>query len=175
RFNSLAQTPLNHTAPGVPVIYQGTELWNISLVDPDKRRPVDFELRKRLLKELDNLTPEAILARTDEGLPKFWVIRQALRLRHRRPEVFGPKASYRALEAKGTKAKHAVAYLRGDVVLTVAPRLVLGLKGDWEDTLLNLPGGRWLNVLTGDDVKGGEIQITELAARFPVGLFEREE
>jgi len=76
RINSLAQTLIKLTAPGIPDIYQGTELWDLSLVDPDNRRPVDFAFRRRLLNEIGGLSPEDILARMDEGLPKLWVIRQ---------------------------------------------------------------------------------------------------
>ena len=175
RLNSLAQTLLKLTAPGIPDIYQGTELWDLSLVDPDNRRPVDFTLRRQLLKELEALTSEAILARMDEGVPKLWVIRQALQLRRRRSALFGADGSYRPLTAKGTKAEHVVAYLRGDAVAAVTPRLIMGLQGDWEDTVLGLPEGRWVNVLTGDDVKGGEVEVETLLARFPVGLLERKE
>ncbi|MGH2722136.1 MAG: malto-oligosyltrehalose synthase, partial [Actinomycetota bacterium] len=80
RVTSLAQTALLLTCPGVPDIYQGTELWDLSLVDPDNRRPVDYELRRRLLDELPTLSPEALMARQEEGVPKLWVTRQALHL-----------------------------------------------------------------------------------------------
>ncbi len=74
RVSSLAQVLLKLTAPGVPDFYQGSEIWDLSLVDPDNRRPVDYELRRRLLADLEgNPTPEAILARVDEGLPKLWL------------------------------------------------------------------------------------------------------
>src|SRR5437899_7334876 len=90
-FNSLSQVLIKLTAPGVPDIYQGNELWDLSLVDPDNRRPVDYDLRRKLLAELaQGLTPEAILRRSGEGLPKLWVTRQALHFRRRRPELFGP-------------------------------------------------------------------------------------
>jgi len=87
---------LKLTAPGIPDFYQGSELWDLSLVDPDNRRPVDYDLRRRLLADLaGSLSPEAIRARADEGLPKLWLIRQALHLRRRRPELFGRDATYR--------------------------------------------------------------------------------
>ncbi|MEA3364217.1 MAG: hypothetical protein U9Q79_01135, partial [Candidatus Hydrogenedentes bacterium] len=110
-----------------------------------------------------------------EQLHGACIERQALHLRRRRPDYFGPDASYSPLAARGTKAKHAVAYLRGDAVVTVTPRLALGLEGDWKDTVLGLPEGGWFNVLTGDNVQGGEVQVEKLLARFPVGLFERKE
>jgi (1->4)-alpha-D-glucan 1-alpha-D-glucosylmutase len=173
RINSLAQTLIKLTAPGIPDIYQGTELWDLSLVDPDNRRPVNFTLRRHRLQEIEGLSPEDILARIDEGLPKLWVIRQALHLRRRRPELFGPEARYRPLYARGTKAEHAVAFLRGEGVLSVAPRLVMGLRGDWADAVLELPEGRWENILTGEHVSGGAVRLRELLARFPVGLCVR--
>jgi (1->4)-alpha-D-glucan 1-alpha-D-glucosylmutase len=81
RVNSLAQTLIKLTAPGVPDFYQGTELWDLSLVDPDNRRPVDYALRRRLLSELDGMAAEEIWRRIDEGLPKLWIIHQTLKLR----------------------------------------------------------------------------------------------
>lgn len=78
RVNSLAQTLLKLTAPGVRDLYQGTELWELSFVDPDNRRPIDYDRRRRLLAELEGATPEAIWARIDDGLPKLWVTSQAL-------------------------------------------------------------------------------------------------
>ncbi len=80
-INSLAQTLLKLTAPGVPDLYQGGELWDLNLVDPDNRRPVDFKLRRRLLAELKSLSVEEIWRRRSEGLPKLWLIRQALEVR----------------------------------------------------------------------------------------------
>jgi (1->4)-alpha-D-glucan 1-alpha-D-glucosylmutase len=174
RISSLAQTLLKLAAPGVPDFYQGTELWDLSLVDPDNRRPVDYELRRRLLDELGKeMKPEEILARMDEGLPKLWLIRQGLHLRRRRPEVFGPRSTYEPLQVSGGKADHAVAFLRGGEVAAVVPRLVLELGGDWGDTVLDLPEGRWRNELTGEEVEGGRIGLGDLLGRFPVALLAR--
>jgi (1->4)-alpha-D-glucan 1-alpha-D-glucosylmutase len=171
RVNSLAQTLIKLTAPGVPDIYQGTELWDLSLVDPDNRRPVDFSLRRRLLNESVRLSPEELLARMDEGLPKLWIIRQTLHLRQRHPELFGPEAQYRPLYAWGAKDDHVVAFLRGERVIAVAPRFVMRLGADWMDTMLELPSGQWHNILTGDEVAGGAVLLRNLLARFPVGLW----
>src|ERR1019366_2324003 len=102
--NSLGQTLLKLTAPGVPDIYQGTELWDFSLVDPDNRRPVDYARRRRLLAELSHVAPASVWARRSEGLPKLWVIRQALDLRRRDPAVFGPEGSYTPMQAEGSQA-----------------------------------------------------------------------
>jgi (1->4)-alpha-D-glucan 1-alpha-D-glucosylmutase len=170
RINSLAQKLLTLTVPGVPDIYQGTELWDLSLVDPDNRRPVDFDLRRRLLDELPLLSPEDILARMEEGLPKLWVTRQALHARREHPELFGPKGAYRPLTAEGTKARHVVAFARGEGAISIAPRLVMRLGGDWSDTTLELPAGRWRNVMTGDELEGGRVRLSDILARFPVGL-----
>jgi (1->4)-alpha-D-glucan 1-alpha-D-glucosylmutase len=175
RITSLSQTLIKLTAPGVPDLYQGTELWTLTLVDPDNRAPVDYALRRRLLDELDDATPEAVWRRIDEGLPKLWVIRQALGLRRRRPELFGARGDYRPLEPRGVRARHAVAFMRGDGVITVAPRLVLGLGGEWGDTSLELPAGRWRNELTGDLLSGGSVRLADLTRRFPVALLSRED
>jgi|LSQX01.2.fsa_nt_gb (1->4)-alpha-D-glucan 1-alpha-D-glucosylmutase len=175
RINSLAETLIKLTAPGVPDIYQGTELWDLSLVDPDNRRPVDFALRRRLLDELPSLSPEDILARSDEGLPKLWLIRQSLHLRRARPELFGSQGGYRPIFASGARASHLVAFMRGENVISVAPRLVLRLNGDWSDTALDLPAGQWTDLLSGDLWETGRIRLSELLARFPVGLLSKKE
>jgi (1->4)-alpha-D-glucan 1-alpha-D-glucosylmutase len=174
RINSLAQMLLKIASPGVPDFYQGTEIWDLSLVDPDNRRPVDYELRRSLLGELkQGMTPEEILARMDEGLPKLWVIRQGLHLRRRRPEPFG--GNYEPLRASGPRAEHAVAFARGGEVAVVVPRLPLRLNGDWQGTTLELPPGRWRNELTGEEIDGGLRRVAEILARFPVALLARSE
>jgi (1->4)-alpha-D-glucan 1-alpha-D-glucosylmutase len=164
-INSLAQTLVKLTAPGVPDIYQGNELWDLSLVDPDNRRPVDFDLRRRLLAELDGLGPEAIWARADEGLPKLWVVRQALRLRQRRPEPFASCSSYRPL---AVEADRAIAFRRGEEVVTVVPRFTTRALDPRAG--LELPPGKWHNELSGDTLTGGQTTLQQLFARFPVAL-----
>jgi (1->4)-alpha-D-glucan 1-alpha-D-glucosylmutase len=178
RVNSLAQTLLKLTAPGVPDFYQGSELWDLSLVDPDNRRPVDYELRRRLLAELKaglsaGITPEEILARADEGLPKLWLTHQGLRLRRRLPAAFGPEGGYEPLAASGPRAEHAVAFVRGGEVAAIAPRWPLRLAGEWQGTTLELPPGRWRDELSGAEVAGGTCRIADLLARFPVALLAR--
>lgn len=173
-INSLAQTLLKLTAPGVPDIYQGTELWDLSLVDPDNRRPVDFVLRRRWLAELPHLSVEAIWRRRAEGLPKLWVIRQTLAVRRRHPEWFGAGGAYQPLRVAGRKARHLVAFARAGQVITLAPRLPLGLGGDWAATTVTLPPGDWLNALTGERVVGGIQPVADLLKRFPVALLSRE-
>jgi (1->4)-alpha-D-glucan 1-alpha-D-glucosylmutase len=135
RFNSLAQTLVKITAPGVPDFYQGTELWDFSLVDPDNRRPVDFELRRRRLDELaraiDTTTDLAALARRlvttiDEGTSKLYLTRQALGFRRQHRELFLAGA-YLALTTGGPWAEHLCAFARargGDLAVVIVPRLL---------------------------------------------------
>ncbi len=175
RVNSLTQTLLKHTAPGVPDLYQGSELWDLSLVDPDNRRPVDYELRRRLLGEMKGMDAAGVLARMDDGLPKIFVIQQCLTLRREHPEWFGPEAGYTPVQAEGAKAGHVVAYLRGENVLTVAPLLVETLGGDWAGTKLTLPAGKWRNRFTGEGITHGAVELAELLQAFPVALLIREE
>jgi (1->4)-alpha-D-glucan 1-alpha-D-glucosylmutase len=176
RINSLAQTLLTMTAPGVPDLYQGTELWNLTLVDPDNRRPVDWEKRRRLLAELKAAPgPERILERMDEGLPKLWVIHRALRLRRRLPGPFGPEGEYVPLPVRGARSDHAVAFARlheEDGAVTLVPRHVIG-RGEWGETVVELPAGDWRDELTGDETEGGERRVADLLRRFPVALLSR--
>jgi (1->4)-alpha-D-glucan 1-alpha-D-glucosylmutase len=171
RVNSLAQTFLKLTAPGVPDLYQGCELWDASLVDPDNRRPVDFLWRRRLLAGLEGRTADEIWSRQEEGLPKLWLIQRALDLRRRRPQLFDASAGYEPLQARGEKRAHAVAFARGGGAIAIAPRLVLGLDDGWGDTHLRLPPGCWRDVLSGAE-HAGAIPVAELLARFPVALLE---
>lgn len=174
RINSLAQTLIKLTAPGVPDFYQGSEIWDLSLVDPDNRRPVYYELRRRLLDDLKRgMAPEEILARGDEGLPKLWLIHQGLQLRRRSPESFGPEGAYEPLQTAGSRAGHVVAFTRGGAVAAIAPRLPIRLQGDWQDTTLELPPGSWRDELNGGEIEGGRHPVADLLARFPVALLAR--
>ena len=167
RVNSLAQTAIKLTYPGVPDVYQGTELWDLSLVDPDNRRPVDYELRGRLLEETIAGDAAAALDRMDEGVPKLFLIHRVLALRARLPDAFGPAGAYEPLWATGPRARHVVAFTRGGRVLTVVPRLTLTLDGEWRDTHLVLPEGDWTDVLTGTTFSGAA-PVEKLLAGFPV-------
>jgi len=175
RTISLAQVLLKLTCPGVPDIYQGTELWDLSLVDPDNRRPVDYALRHRLLGELEGLKVAAVMARADEGLPKLWLITRALALRRRRPAAFGPEGAYTPLAVEGPAADHVVAFSRGGEVATVVPRFPLKRRGEWGDTRVILPAGEWRNELTGEDISGRAVPAARLFASFPVALLARRE
>jgi (1->4)-alpha-D-glucan 1-alpha-D-glucosylmutase len=172
QINSLAQTLIKLTAPGAPDLYQGNELWDFSLVDPDNRRPVDFELRQRLLGETKKLSPEEVWRRRDEGLPKLWLIQKALQLRASRPDIFF--GSYQPLFTNGVKANHVVAFLRNDEVATIVPRFTLELKSDWVDTILELPRGNWRNEFTGQ-MFSGRTSLSDLLKMFPVALLVKKE
>jgi (1->4)-alpha-D-glucan 1-alpha-D-glucosylmutase len=172
-INSLAQTLLELTTPGVPDIYQGNELWNLSLVDPDNRRPVDFATRERLLAELKELSVEQVWQRREEGLPKLWLIQKTLQFRSRQAGLFGADGEYEPLQAHGAKAAHIVAFARGGRSVTIVPRLVIRRGNDWADTALRLPEGEWLNELTGERAGTEERPVGELLRRFPVALLSR--
>jgi (1->4)-alpha-D-glucan 1-alpha-D-glucosylmutase len=183
-INSLTQTLLKCIAPGVPDLYQGTELWDLSLVDPDNRRPVDYDLRRKALKEIHSLTVSEIMARMDDGLPKLHLIHRALTLRRERPEWFGEAAAYTPILASGPKSDHAIAFQRGDSVIAVAPRWTMTLNNGsttgstpevWSDTSITLPEGKWLNRLTGERIKQGSVLIAGLLREFPVALLTLED
>jgi (1->4)-alpha-D-glucan 1-alpha-D-glucosylmutase len=174
RVNSLAQTALLLTCPGVPDLYQGTEVWDLSLVDPDNRRPVDYQRRRDLLAELAEAGPEAALARADDGGPKLWLIHRVLAHRRRHPGAYGPGSGYEPLGVRGPLARHAVAFARTGGLAVVVPRLVARADGGWDGTTVELPGGDWADVLTGDAVKGGPAPVADLLGRFPVAVLGRE-
>ena len=152
--NALAMQAVKLTAPGVPDLYQGTELWDHSLVDPDNRRPVDYGERRRLLRE--------------GGHEKLDLTRAALCL-----PVGG---TYAPVRARGEAAAHVLAFLRGTGHVTVVPRFPLGLaaRGGFGATVLDLPGGRWTNVLTGATLQGGEIPVTEVMGTVRVALLKAD-
>ncbi len=157
--NSLAAKLLAITIPGVPDVYQGSELYETSLVDPDNRRPVDFDHRA------------AVLAGTaeDDAAAKLHVTCSALTLRRDRPELF---TSYTPVSASGEAAGHVVAYDRGGAI-TVVTRLPVGVAATgWGDTTLDLPEGRWHDVLTGLDTDG---RLVDLLATHPVALLVRKD
>jgi (1->4)-alpha-D-glucan 1-alpha-D-glucosylmutase len=181
-LNSLSQLILKIGSPGVPDIYQGTELWDLSLVDPDNRRPVDFGIRERWLQDLLPLLEnrprpegasqilEEMLKNWEDGRIKLFCTAAALRLRRRMVDVFAG-GDYVPLTAEGAAAKHVVAFGRvsgARRVVVVAPRLVAGLYGFgtslhpwpavWGDTTLALPkewsGDRYRNIFTAEIISG---------------------
>jgi (1->4)-alpha-D-glucan 1-alpha-D-glucosylmutase len=162
--NSLALKLIQLTAPGVPDVYQGSELWEMSLVDPDNRRPVDYTERRDYLARID----DGWLPPIDEtGAAKLLVTSRALRLRRERPELFSRHAP---VEAFGPAAAHVVAYDRGGAV-TVATRLPVALaRTGWGDTTVLLAGHVWKDALTGTRFDGGPVRLADLLSRYPVAL-----
>jgi (1->4)-alpha-D-glucan 1-alpha-D-glucosylmutase len=165
--NSLSQKLVQLTMPGVPDVYQGTELWDDSLVDPDNRRAVDFDARRALLDALDAAGEAPPIDAT--GAAKLWVVSRALRLRREWPDLF---AGYAPLLATGATADHALVFDRGGVI-TVATRLPVGLerKGGWGDAALDLGGGV-TDVITGRRLSR-DIALADLLDTYPVALLVR--
>jgi (1->4)-alpha-D-glucan 1-alpha-D-glucosylmutase len=173
RVNSLAQTALMLTCPGVPDLYQGSEVWDLSLVDPDNRRPVDYAARRALLHSLSAASPEEALARGDDGGPKLWLIHRVLSHRRRNPAAYGPGSGYEPLPVSGPGPARAMAFARSGGLVTVIPRLARLPGETWEDTTLGLPAGEWVSVLTGEAAGGGTTGVAQLLARFPVAILAR--
>jgi (1->4)-alpha-D-glucan 1-alpha-D-glucosylmutase len=177
RITSLAQTLIKLTSPGVPDFYQGCELWDFSLVDPDNRRRVDYGQRMVLLNQVKAMDAGSATADWEAGTAKMFLIHRALSLRAKRPSTFGADSTYAPLTAGGRHADRVVAYLRGDRVISVAPRLVMGLLGssgeiEWDNTSLALPPGRWTDHLGGDE-HTGTVALDTLLRDFSVALLER--
>jgi (1->4)-alpha-D-glucan 1-alpha-D-glucosylmutase len=169
--HSLAMTLLKLTAAGVPDIYQGSELWDLSLADPDNRRPVDYDLRERLLRSVGSGVLGSDTRQPFQegcGAEKLWLMRRVLALRRQRPECFDARGAYMPLEVTGAERRRVVAFQRGSGVIVVAPRLTLSLTRGWRDTQVVLPAGKFVDVLTGEPAVNG--QLDALVARFPVAL-----
>ena len=173
RINSLAQTLIKLVAPGVPDFYQGTELWDLSLVDPDNRRPVDYAERTRLLEQGRSLSAAEAIAQWDSGLPKLWLIDRVLSLRAARPEEFAEDSRYQPLAAQGAHLGNLFAFRRGENLIAVVPRLTLSIANQWEDTRLPLPGGTWRNVFTLQELSSS-VTAGELFSGFPVALLLKQ-
>lgn len=167
---SLAQTLIKLTAPGVPDIYQGNEIWDFSLVDPDNRRLVDYEVRKQLLAETKNLSPEEIWNRRDSGLPKLFLIKKTLGVRKEMANAFN--GNYEPL-----MADNIMAFMRGGEIITVTPQFIQSGTGfqpvfsDRQDACptIKLPLGNWRDEFSGDNFSG-EIAVANLFQKFPVAL-----
>jgi (1->4)-alpha-D-glucan 1-alpha-D-glucosylmutase len=198
-FNSLAQTLLKITAPGVPDTYQGTELWDFSLVDPDNRRPVDYERRRRMLSELRAAAEgqdlrelaRSLVAAKEDGRIKLYVTYRGLHCRREHPGLFSA-GEYLPLGLMGAQADHVFAFARRageSVALVAVPRLLVRLdpKGEqaplgkvWQDTRLFLPrvdpALRWHNLFTGERLAAVDhdgqaaLAVSDLFAHFPVAL-----
>jgi (1->4)-alpha-D-glucan 1-alpha-D-glucosylmutase len=184
-INSLSQTLIKLTAPGVPDVYQGQELFDFSLVDPDNRRTVDFTLCERILSEIESDEREwadrcgEMLRAWTDGRAKMWVTYRALKARREYRELFD-NGSYTPLRTSGAKWQHVIAYERtlGERSVVVAfPRFVHTLMNGeirqplgnaWGDTRVALPDGNFRNLLTGEPIASGE--CSELFRTFPVVL-----
>jgi (1->4)-alpha-D-glucan 1-alpha-D-glucosylmutase len=195
-LNSLSQTLVKVCAPGVPDFYQGTELWDLSLVDPDNRRPVDFGLRARMLEEImaDAERDPAYAVQTAlEDIPsgkiKLFLIHKALAARKSNAYLF-EKGTYTELKTEGNLAGHVVAFARthfGSHAVCIAPRFMTGVVGEgdyplglevWGDTAVALPPGsprKWVDALTGRPAMAdGAIQVGDALSGFPVSLLLEE-
>jgi malto-oligosyltrehalose synthase/malto-oligosyltrehalose trehalohydrolase len=173
--NALAAKLLTLTAPGVPDVYQGSELWEQSLVDPDNRRPVDFETRTAILEAVgEGPAPELTDGLDDTGHAKLMVTAAALRARRDRPELFD---DYLPVTATGAAAAHLVGFDRGGAV-TLATRLPAGLRhrGGWGDTSIALAAGRYVDAATGREIVVDDtpVPVSSLLDPFPVALLLRE-
>ena len=165
--NSLSAKLIQLTAPGVPDVYQGSELWETSLVDPDNRREIDFDERQLLLAAIDAGAHPPI---DESGAAKLLVTSRALRLRRDRPELF---TRYAPLPAVGSAAEHVLAFDRGGAV-TIATRLPVSLaRRGWGDTTVLLPGRPVVDVITGKEYDGGSLLVGELLQSYPVALLEQ--
>jgi (1->4)-alpha-D-glucan 1-alpha-D-glucosylmutase len=188
-FNSLAQTLLKITAPGVPDFYQGSELWDFSLVDPDNRRPVDYALRQSLFAALAPLEPLAErLRQPEDGRLKLWLTTRALQFRHQHNDLF-ERGDYIPLTAPGTRASQVIAFARQygeQTVLVAAGRFFTQFPGEptgaaWGDTQLSLPApaaGCYRDVFTGRNVcadlreQPSSLRLSEAFAQWPLALLE---
>jgi (1->4)-alpha-D-glucan 1-alpha-D-glucosylmutase len=176
---SLAQLAIKLAAPGIPDIYQGDELWDFSLVDPDNRRPVDWRQHRNLLAALDNVEPTSLAADWHDGREKLFLASRLLRLRREHPALF-TEGDYQSLSAEGGRANdYLVAFARshdGTTLVVAAPRLVHHLynNGDagWGATALPLPHqGAWRDVMSGRTREvSGRMAATELFGEFPVAV-----
>jgi (1->4)-alpha-D-glucan 1-alpha-D-glucosylmutase len=191
-LNSLSMVAVKLASPGVPDCYQGNETWDFSLVDPDNRRPVDYEMRRRMLADVQAIDDPAALARLfselDDGRAKLYVTWRLLRLRARREALF-LHGGYTAVHAHGEHSRHVIAFARRHgkgAVLCVAPRLVAGLgiePGDlpcgervWGDTRIEVPfldeGAVLVDALTGREhrIANGALALAALLDIAPVSV-----
>ncbi|MEY2432693.1 MAG: (1-_4)-alpha-D-glucan 1-alpha-D-glucosylmutase, partial [Acidimicrobiaceae bacterium] len=172
RINSLAQVALRLLSPGVPDTYQGCELWDSSLVDPDNRRAVDYGKRAAALSAIDGVkVAEVWSEHRDEGWPKLALLRACLQLRRRHLDAFGHDSTYVPLTVNGEDAHRVIAFERGRRVVAVVPRLPR--RGLPDSAVVTLPEGNWTNILTGDR-HSGEASFAKLSGAFPLAVLELE-
>ncbi len=168
--NSIALKLLQLTMPGVPDVYQGTEFWDTSLVDPDNRREVDYDARRQVLTDLNFGALPQLGA---DAHAKLLVVSRALKLRRDRPELF---SGYTAVAATGEAADHVFGFDRGGAI-TLVTRLPYGLaeRGGWGDTTFELPAGSYTCALTGTAVTGGTVRAADIFSTYPAALLVQED
>ncbi|HEY7382282.1 MAG TPA: malto-oligosyltrehalose synthase [Beijerinckiaceae bacterium] len=179
-LTGLARTALKATLPGVPDTYQGTEFWDLSLVDPDNRRPVDYGARAEALAQEPDFA--ALLNSWHDGRVKQQVLARLLADRAAAPEFYA-KADYRPLAVQGAKGRHVLTFRRslgGEAVVVAVPRLVARfIDGEnpplgqafWEDTVVMAGSGRWRDVVTGTELAGDEsLRAGELFSTLPIAV-----
>jgi (1->4)-alpha-D-glucan 1-alpha-D-glucosylmutase len=189
-LNSLAQTLIKITSPGIPDFFQGSELWDLSLVDPDNRRPVDFDIRKTFLTEIMKLEGDKnflmnLMAKPESGKIKLFLSYRALFARRENQSLF-EKGDYIPLRAEGTHADRVFGFARRDEsswAITIIPRLLTNLvtEGEyplgekvWENTSFTMPEGCpsiWENAITGEKLRVEDrLHVSEVFTSFPVAL-----
>ncbi|WDF32608.1 malto-oligosyltrehalose synthase [Arthrobacter agilis] len=168
--NSIGLKLLQMTMPGVPDVYQGTEFWDTSLVDPDNRREVDYDARRQVLTDLNF---GALPQLGEDAHAKLLVVSRALKLRRDRPELY---TGYTAVVPSGEAADHVFGFDRGGAI-TLITRLPHGLsqRGGWGETTVELPAGRFTCALTGASVSGGTVRAADLFSTFPAALLVQED
>ena len=149
-------------------LYQGGEVWDLSLVDPDNRRPVDFERRRHLLAALAGTDPPAAVPVDGSGAAKLWLTHRVLTHRRHHPGAYA-STGYDPLAVCGTGDDTALAFSRGEVAVVVPLRTPDAGSPD----TVELPGGRWRDVVTGAEIDGGRRRLAELWDRFPVAVLAR--
>jgi (1->4)-alpha-D-glucan 1-alpha-D-glucosylmutase len=179
---SLGQTLFKLTAYGIPDIYQGTELWDTSLVDPDNRRAVDFGQLQQQLERVSRCSTKDVLQDWASGLPKLFVLQRVLGVRRDNPGLFGEGAHYKPLTLTGDRAAQVIAYARGEDVIAVAPLRFFATSDadgvtalsstDFAGTRLGL-SGTFRNLFSPDQRLTGEVDLAELFDAFPVALLMR--
>jgi len=182
--NSLAQLVLRLASPGVPDTYQGSELWDLTLVDPDNRRPVDYDERRRFLKSLEHVRAKTLLASYRDGRIKLHVLRAGLRLRRERPKTF-LEGDYTAIDAGEEIIAFSRTHAEGSVVCAVTrfPYRVTGGKAPfavddvWGARRVSVPRGAWRDALTGARlvVEGDGLAAATLFTELPVALLVSEQ
>jgi (1->4)-alpha-D-glucan 1-alpha-D-glucosylmutase len=187
-YNSLAQVLIKNTAPGVPDLYQGAELWELSLVDPDNRRPVDYQKRRKFLQEIKlksshdilQLLKELITTKED-GKIKLFLTHQLLKARKEYAKIF-QEGDYQPIEITGKYHNHLIAFSRNygeKTIVAIAPRFLTGIikPGQlplgtkiWEDTSLKLVPKNWHNLIDNQTIVGENLAVGEILQNFPVAL-----